>query len=172
MAPSPWHKGKEIDMGAVDTSLLKPELVYFDFEAENANDFFAKMEKLLAPKGYIKPTWLKAIQTREANYPTGLQFDDIAVAIPHVEPENIAKPYIAIVKPKSSIPFKPMADMVDHLVETQLIINLGLVSHDEDQVAVLQAMMGIFTNPDSVKEILSQDSGEGMVDCFKRLFGE
>lgn len=153
-------------MSAIDISLLRSDLVFFDFVAEDSDAFFEKMEHLLSKNGYIQPTWLNAIKAREAAYPTGLQFDDISVAIPHVEPVHIAKPYIAIVKPLKPIPFEPMAGMVDHPVETQLIVNLGLVSHDEDQVAVLQAMMGIFSNSNAVKEILSRTSGEDMVKIF------
>ena len=58
--------------------------------------------------------------------------------------------------------------MVDHPVQTQLIVNLGLVAHDEDQVAVLQSMMGIFMDGAAVADILSQTTGEGMVAAFER----
>jgi len=155
-------------MPQVDTSLLKPELVFFNFEATDFRDFFKKLGKKLAPQGYLNDSWYDAIVRRETAYPTGLEFEKISVAIPHVEPENIAKPYIAIVRPKGPIPFEPMAGMVDHPVQTQLIVNLGLVAHDEDQVAVLQSMMGIFMDGAAVADILSQTTGEGMVAAFER----
>lgn len=158
-------------MAQVDTALLKPELVFFDFEAEDYRDFFKKLGEKLAPQGYLNDSWYDAIVKRESSYPTGLEFDKISVAIPHVEPENIAKPYIAVIKTKAPIPFAAMADMVDHPVQTQLIVNLGLVAHDEDQVAVLQAMMGMFMDGDAVADILSQTTGEGMVEAFKRYIG-
>ena len=158
-------------MSQVDTSLFRPELVFFDFEATDEWDFFAKMSDTLKEKGYVRDSWHDAICAREKSFPTGLQFEKIADAPlynPDVEPENIVKPYIAIIKPKAPIDFAPMADMVDHPVHTELIINLGLLAHAEDQVAVLQAMMGIFMDEEATAEIMAQDTPEGIIDAIAK----
>ena len=155
-------------MSQVDTSLFRPELVFFDFEATDEWDFFKKMSDTLKEKGYVRDSWHDAICAREKSFPTGLQFEKIGVAIPHVDPENIVKPYIAIIKPKAPIDFAPMADMVDHPVHTELIINLGLLAHAEDQVAVLQAMMGIFMDEAATAEIMAQDTPEGIIDAIAK----
>ena len=155
-------------MSQVDTSLFRPELVFFDFEATDEWDFFAKMSDTLKEKGYVRDSWHDAICAREKSFPTGLQFEKIGVAIPHVDPENIVKPYIAIIKPKAPIDFAPMADMVDHPVHTELIINLGLLAHAEDQVAVLQAMMGIFMDEEATAEIMAQDTPEGIIAAIAK----
>ena len=155
-------------MSQVDTSLFRPELVFFDFEATDEWDFFKKMSDTLKERGYVRDSWHDAICAREKSFPTGLQFEKIGVAIPHVDPENIVKPYIAIIKPKAPIDFAPMADMVDHPVHTELIINLGLLAHAEDQVAVLQAMMGIFMDEEATAEIMAQDTPEGIIDAIAK----
>ena len=155
-------------MSQVDTSLFRPELVFFDFEATDEWDFFAKMSDTLKEKGYVRDSWHDAICAREKSFPTGLQFEKIGVAIPHVDPENIVKPYIAIIKPKAPIDFAPMADMVDHPVHTELIINLGLLAHAEDQVAVLQAMMGIFMDEAATAKIMAQDTPDGIIDAIAK----
>ena len=155
-------------MSQVDTSLFRPELVFFDFEATDEWDLFAKMSDTLKEKGYVRDSWHDAICAREKSFPTGLQFEKIGFAIPHVDPENIVKPYIAIIKPKAPIDFAPMADMVDHPVHTELIINLGLLAHAEDQVAVLQAMMGIFMDEEATAEIMAQDTPEGIIDAIAK----
>ena len=155
-------------MSQVDTSLFRPELVFFDFEATDEWDFFKKMSDTLKEKGYVRDSWHDAICAREKSFPTGLQFEKIGVAIPPVAPENIVKPYIAIIKPKAPIDFAPMADMVDHPVHTELIINLGLLAHAEDQVAVLQAMMGIFMDEEATAEIMAQDTPEGIIDAIAK----
>ena len=155
-------------MSQVDTSLFRPELVFFDFEATDEWDFFKKMSDTLKEKGYVRDSWHDAICAREKSFPTGLQFEKIGIAIPHVDPENNVKPYIAIIKPKAPIDFAPMADMVDHPVHTELIINLGLLAHAEDQVAVLQAMMGIFMDEEAMAEIMAQDTPEGIIDAIAK----
>ncbi len=148
--------------------LYRPELVFFDFEADTYVDFFEKLSAILLEKCYVKEGWLKAITDRERDFPTGLMFETIGVAIPHVDPQHIVKPYIAIIKPKTTVSFEPMAGMVDHAIDASLVVNLGLLKHAEGQVEVLQAMMGMFMNEDAVKEVQAQTTPEGMVECFKR----
>lgn len=154
-------------MSAVDTSLFKPELVYFDFEATDRFDFFKKLGEDLQAKGYVKDTWYDAITEREKNYPTGLPCPALAVAVPHTEPEHLLKPYIAVVKPKEPIVFEGMAGMGGE-VPTQLIVNLGVMAHETEQVGILQALMQIFINEDAVKDILSQTTQQGMVDAITK----
>ena len=48
-------------------------------------------------------------------------------------------------------------------------MNLGLTEHAEGQVAVLQALMGVFLEADAVKDIMAQDTPEGMVATMRRL---
>ena len=97
-------------MSAIETDLLKPELVFFDFEATDRIDFFTKLGEKLKEGGYVKDSWLDAILEREKNYPTGLECTSISVALPHVDPQHLNKPYIAIIKPKNPIEFDGMAD--------------------------------------------------------------
>ncbi len=154
-------------MSTVDTGLFTPELVFFDFEAKDRFEFFSKMSEILVEKGYVKDTWLDAILTREKNYPTGLQFEHIAVALPHVDPENLIKPYIAVIKPKEPIVFEGMAGIGGD-VPAELIVNLGLLAHAEGQVAVLQALMGVFMDEASVADITAQTTPEGMVETMRK----
>lgn len=149
-------------MAAVDTDLFKTDLVFFDFEAADRAEFFTKLGEELSSRGYIKESWYDAITEREANYPTGLACQAIKVAIPHTDPEHLIKPYIAVIKPKDPIVFEHMAGMGDP-VPAELIVNLGLLQHAEGQVAILQALMGVFMDDAAVADIMSQDTPEGMV---------
>lgn len=81
-------------MRAVDLELFKPELVFFDFEATNSDELFEKLANELAPYGYIKDSWLAGIKKREETYPTGLAFETVSVALPHVDPEHLNKPIL------------------------------------------------------------------------------
>ena len=148
-------------MGKVDTSLMGPELVFFDIEATDSADIFAKLEPSYLARGLVRAPWIDAINKREDAYQTGLPFDAIGVAIPHVEPEHIVKPYIAIIRPKGTVRFRGMGGMPD--TDAELIINLGLLAHAEDQVAVLQALMNVFMSEEAVNDLLAQTTAEGMV---------
>ena len=152
-------------MSAVDTSLFTPELVFFDFEAADREEFFAKLGDELKSRGYVKDTWYEAITTREKNYPTGLACEAVQVAIPHTDPEHLEKPYIAVIRPKSPVDFEPMGGIGD-TVHAELIINLGLLAHANDQVAVLQALMMVFMDDAAVADVLAQTTPEGMVETM------
>lgn len=154
-------------MANVDIDLFKPELVFFDFKATDRFDLFKKLGQKLDALGYIKDSWYEGIETREKNYPTGLAFESIAVAIPHVDPEHLEKPYIAVIKPKEPVVFEGMAGLGGE-VPAQLIVNLGLTAHEEGQVAVLQALMNMFLDADAVTEIMAQTTPEGMVDTMRK----
>ena len=78
-------------MSAIETDLLKPELVFFDFEATDRIDFFTKLGEKLKEGGYVKDSWLDAILEREKNYPTGLECTSISVALPHVDADTYAR---------------------------------------------------------------------------------
>lgn len=58
------------------------------------------MTDKLLELGYVKDTFRDAIKTREANYPTALPVEPYPVAIPHSDPENIIKPFIACTRLK------------------------------------------------------------------------
>ena len=148
-------------MGNVDIDLFKPELVFFDFEATDRFEFFKKMEAVLLEAGYIKDTWYDAITTREKNFPTGLQFETISVALPHVDPEHLVKPYIAVIRPKYPVVFEGMAGIGGD-IPAELIVNLGLTEHAE-------ALMGVFLDAGAVEDIRAQTTPEGMVATMRRL---
>lgn len=155
-------------MSAVDTDLFTPELVFLDFEADDRAEFFEKLGKELAARGYVKDTWLDAITEREKNYPTGLACQAIKVAIPHTDPEHLEKPYIAVIRPAQPVVFEAMAGMGDP-VPAELIVNLGLLQHADGQVAVLQALMGVFMDDDACADVMAQDTPEGMAATMVRL---
>lgn len=148
--------------------LFKPELMFFGIEAQDRISLFKCLEASLKEMGYIKDSWYDAIVEREKNFATGLQFETIAVALPHVDPEHLIKPYIAVIKPKKPIVFEGMAGIGGE-IPAELIVNLGLTEHAEGQVAVLQALMGFFLEADAVKDIMAQDTPEGMVATMRRL---
>ena len=87
-----------------------------------------------------------------------------------MDPQHLNKPYIAIIKPKNPIEFDGMADT--GLVNAQLIVNLGLLAHEEGQVAVLQAFLGIFIDDAASADIMAQTTPQGMVDTVIKYCAE
>ena len=155
-------------MASKDTELFSPDLVFFDMEAESTDEFFTKLGAELKKRVNINDGWYDGISTREKNYPTGLNSEAAAIAIPHTDPQFIEKPYIAVIKPKTPIVFQPMAGMGDE-VPAELIINLGVL-RDGGQVAVLQNLMNIFMDKEKTADILAQTTQQGMIDAITKYF--
>lgn len=153
---------------AIDIGLFKPELCFFGWECDSTTELFGRLNDVLRERGYVNAGWFDGISTRERVYPTGLRVPSVGFSIPHTSPEFIEKPYIAVVKPAKPVMFGAMAGMGEP-VPAELVLNLGIL-RDGGQVAVLQNLMGIFTDEDKVADIMAQSTGEGMVAAITRYF--
>lgn len=144
--------------------LFNTDLVFSDVVLESREDVFSFLESELHPKGYINNDWKQAIMAREETYPTGLAFETVQIAIPHVGVEHIKKPYVAILKPSKAITFNHMAYASDP-VDAEFIINLG-ITEPEKQVLLLQELMNIFGNKELVSIIREQGSVKGFANII------
>ena len=139
-------------------SLLKEELIYTNLAPESSAELFDMLGRELESKGYINPTWFEAIKEREQSYPTGLGFDTVGIAIPHTDPAHIKTPYIAFLKLEKPVVFEFMAGAGDP-VEAEFVVNLG-IQHQEDQVGLLQKLMGVFANEEYVEALRAASTPE------------
>lgn len=155
-------------MASGETGLLRPELVFFDVDAKDEHELFEQLGERLRPLGCITDDWLERIESREGQYPTGLHTKTIGIALPHAD-GCVREQYIAVVKPVRPVVFRPMAG-IGGPVEASLVLNLG-VTRDGGQVEVLQQLMNVFMDEDSVAEIMAQTTPEGMVRALSRHFG-
>ena len=145
-------------------SVIRHDLVFLNWDCTTPDELFAQLEGPLAAGGYIAKGWRAAIAERERAYPTGISMPAASIAVPHIDPAYVRKPYIAIVKPSDAVVFRPMAGMGE-LVPARLVVNVGLTAGD-GQVALLQELMDIFTDASAAEEVLSQLTPEGMVRAF------
>lgn len=146
--------------------LFKPELVFFDIDADTKEELFHQLGTRLEELGYIQDTWYDAILSREENFPTGLRSPEMGIAIPHTDPEHLKKAYMAVVVPKTPIEFVHMGTEDDR-VGAEFIVNLG-VEHQENQVDALQKLIMMFVNSEAVSELRGQTTGEGMVETIRK----
>lgn len=151
-------------MEGAELDLLSPDLVFLDVDAKDATDLLGWLEGKLRERGLIQGTWLDAIQERERKYPTGLQCPEISVGIPHTDPQNIKKPYIAVMRPTDTVDFDPMTGD-GGTVHASLVVNLGIV-HSEGQVKILQLLMLTFMDKEAVADIMAANTPQGLYDAL------
>lgn len=120
---------------------------------------------LLVKHGFVNSAYTNMILEREVNYPTGLRFPKIAIAIPHSDPNYIKKSAIAIGRCKNKPMFGMMEDPTQQIGVD--IVVLIAVKNPESHLIVLSKLMEIFTFEENCEKLFSCDSKEEVCQFFK-----
>lgn len=131
---------------------FKEENIFLDFEANDRNDFLSKIGNILFEKKYVNKGFSDSIIEREKNYPTGLDFGEYKIAIPHTNPEFVNKEGIIAVKLQKPIIFRDMG-LNENDLEVSVIFVL-LIQKGEEQVNLLTKLMSLMEQKkvyDSIK---------------------
>ncbi|PZG13731.1 PTS sugar transporter subunit IIA, partial [Spongiactinospora gelatinilytica] len=75
-------------------SMFTKDLVNLNVNATDANELFNLVGEDAHAKGYANADYVEGLKKREQSYPTGLIFQNLELAIPHVDPEYVVKPFI------------------------------------------------------------------------------
>ena len=137
------------------------ELCLFHINPDNQIKLFEKMYEKLYSSGCVKSSFLDGIVTREAEYPTGLEFNGVGFAIPHTDSVNVNKSQICFASLDKPIIFKDMTDK-NHNIEVNLVFMLAMAGPHE-QVETLQNLMTLFTNDKKVKRLQEISSKESFI---------
>ena len=147
--------------------MIKKELIELDFDVENQNEYFEKMAKKLNQLGYVKDTFLEAILKREEKFPTALPLEPYIVAIPHVEPEHVKKPFIAVSRLKNPIEWREMAAN-ENVLHTKFVFMLGFLEYT-DHVNLLQVLIENFQNKELMDKLIKADDEGKFLDVLRAI---
>ena len=118
---------------------FKEENIFLNFDVNDRKDFLSKISKILFEKKYVKEGFNDSIIEREEKYPTGLDFGEYKIAIPHTDPEYVNEEGIVTVKLKNPIIFRDMG-LDENDLEVSVIFVL-LVQKGEEQVNLLTKLL-------------------------------
>ncbi|PTQ84188.1 PTS system IIA component (Gat family) [Trichococcus patagoniensis] len=144
--------------------LFKEELIELDIQSHDKIDFFERISSELVEKGYVENSFREAIIARENIYPTGLQLDGFAVAIPHTDVVHIKKPFVAIKRLVEDIDFYQMGTD-DVVVPVKDILILG-IKEPKNQVGLLSDLMSCFADSEFVRKYRSVNTKESIIDLI------
>lgn len=151
----------------MDTTLLRRDLVRFDWEVADQRAVFAEMAKTLRKGGFVTDSFESAIVTREAKYPTALPTAPEAIAIPHADAEHNLTPFIAPLRLEHPVLWSEMGnDETTHPV--RLVFMLGLDKAD-GQLEVLQALVQAFQDPEFFQRLNSAATAEEFFTAVQRI---
>lgn len=91
----------------------------------------------MVQEGVVETTYPLALLNREAEFPTGIQLEHHAVAIPHCEATHARSPAIYLIRPDTAVEFFQADD--DGTIPASLIIAL-IVTHPAEQLKLLRQL--------------------------------
>lgn len=145
---------------------VKEELTFLNWNVSNRNDLFKKASEIFCQKGYVDNQFYSFLCEREDEYPTGLQLDTHAVAIPHGNPERIKQPFISAVTLNQPIIMNKMEDPEEE-IEVDLFFILGL-SEGAQHLEILKQLMGLIQQESFIQEIKNVNSSKELIECIHK----
>lgn len=149
--------------------MICDELCELDLDVKSTDEFFQVMSEKAKQLGYVTEQFCSAIMERESAYPTALPTQPYPVAIPHSDPVNIIKQFIAPVRLKQAIDWCEMANN-DHILKVRIVFLLGF-QREEGHVELLQVLLENFQDPELMEQLLHAQSKEAYLTIVKNMKG-
>lgn len=148
--------------------LLFEDLITFDLEATDYEEVIKKIGKDASQKGYVEEGFSDAVIQREKLYPTALPTEILKVAIPHpMERNTIKKSAIIVTKLKEPVNFTLMGSDSEQ-VPVNIVFTLA-VDGGENQLTILQKLVGMFSDSESMKQIDAASTPTEVITTLKKL---
>lgn len=153
----------------MNSTLICEELCELDLDVRDTDEFFEVMSEKAKKLGYVTEKFVSAIKEREENYPTALPTMPYPVAIPHSDPVNIVKQFIAPVRLKQPIDWCEMANN-DSILKVQIVFLLGF-KKEEGHVELLQILLQNFQDEQIMDSLLKASDKTEYLDIVKNMKG-
>lgn len=126
--------------------------------------------KLLLDRKLVKDSYLDAIKDRENSFPTGLEFQNYGIAIPHTDSEHVISEAMVINILDKPVKFEQMA--TEGLYTDINIIVMLAIKNKENQVPYLQTLIEFFQDEQKVNVLISNSSNDEIEESFKQYLME
>lgn len=146
---------------------INERLIKVNLPCKDKNELFRLMHDEAFKYGYVEPSFLEGLTSRESIFPTGIKLNNYNVAIPHTDAIHVKKEFIAIIVPENPIQFKLMEDETKE-EKVNLVFMLGL-NKPHNQLEVLRELMELIQREDLVKQIVESKSQEEVERILSKL---
>lgn len=143
------------------------DLCLVNVDVGSQKELFQLMYEQLYDAGNVESTFLNGIQTREIEYPTGIQIGGFGFAIPHTDSIHVKESQICVASLAKPILFGDMIDAATK-INVNLVVMIAMASPHE-QVDTLQNIMSLFQDEKVVEKIMASNSKKEIVKLIKEF---
>ncbi|KMY49736.1 PTS sugar transporter subunit IIA [Peribacillus loiseleuriae] len=126
-------------------------LVFLDKEYKDFEDVLSHVMKTLINENYAEKDFEEALLIREKEFPTGLQLDGYAVAIPHGGSQYVKQDFISMVTLKNPI-FMNRMDNPEESLAIDILFIIGFGKSDT-HLQCLKQLMGLIQDPKVIEDL-------------------
>ena len=118
---------------------------------EDYHEALVHIGESMVQAGIVETTYPQALLSREAEFPTGIQLEQHAVAIPHCDATHARTPAIYLIRPDAPVEFFQADD--EGTVAVSLIVAL-IVTHPSEQLMLLRKLFSQLQEPAFFESLL------------------
>lgn len=141
---------------------ISKDLMFLNVEINEQKELLKYMAKRLNDFGNVNEIFIKEVVKREKEFPTGLQIEDIGVAIPHSDIEYVNNPSIALAILKEPVEFYSMEDS-EKLIPVNAVFMLAINDGDK-QLKLLQEITSLIQSKETMKNIIEANTKEAILE--------
>lgn len=146
--------------------LLNEELIFRGVAAKNKEEVLKLLAENLYEKGYVKEEYIKAIQEREKEYPTGLPSSAPGIAIPHANYEMVNQTTLAVATLQEPVEFQNM-EAKKVALPIQIVIMMA-IGEPHGQVEMLQKIVTIIQNEPLRKDLIQAKTDDELLQLLEK----
>lgn len=148
--------------------IMKPEFIATELDAQSDVDAIKLLANKLLENGIVKESFIPAIIKREQEFCTGLQFEDMGIAIPHTDAEHVNQAAITIGILKNPVEFKSMG-MPEIPVNAEILFMMA-INKPHAQLEFLRELMTMLQTEGRLRELKACKTQEEVVSKFYSFF--
>ena len=145
---------------------ISQPLIFTQASYQTSDDLFEGVSKQAFQLGKVRADFLDRVKEREATFPTGIQLENLGVAIPHTDAECVLEEFVAVVVNQEPVEFKSMED-INQSVPASIVFVLGL-NQPHAQLEMLQSLMGLLQNDAVLKDIIAAASAQDVLTIVNK----
>jgi PTS system galactitol-specific IIA component len=149
--------------------MFNSDLINLSANVANSEELFEFIGKDAQKKGYANTGYVDGLKIRENKYPTGLIFPTLNLALPHVDPEYVNKPFIYVVRTTQSIDWRQMGDTKPMTSNNFLFLG---IKEPSKQVGLLAQIIAAFQDTNFVTQFLASKTQDMMLALLQEKFSK